>query len=537
MACLDAEEYNGERNSMSESDPTPETDIDESVTAEGGSDELPENKVNVEDSGTLKKKITVTVPRERIDAKMDEMFGELSTSAQVPGFRVGRAPRRLLEKRFGKDVREDVRNALIGESIGTAIEQADLTTMGEPDMNLDEVELPDSGEMSFDFEVEIQPEFDLPKTEGIEVNRDIFEVDSDRVDEYIDNIREGQARYEKTDEPTEEGDAIVARATITGEGIEHEVPQANLRIAASMLEGIPLPDLGETLKGKTTGDEVTISKTVSDSHSNEDWQGKDVEIQLEITEVNRRIIPELNDAFAEQSGFDSVEELREFVASRLKARVDTEIQRSLRDQVCAYLIENTQFDLPAGVVSRHTQRLVQRRFVELLQRGVPRERIEENLAELQAAAEEEATANLKLSFILGKIADEEDIEVSDAEINSRVAQMAAQYGRRPERLRQELTADGSLEQVAISIREEKALDKLLEDARITEVKPEDKADETEEGDGTVEKASTGTSAKKSASKSEKDDETDDGDETAAKKATKKAKKTSTKKKSTKKDET
>ena len=134
-------------------------------------DNLPKNTVEVEDAGTLKKKITVTVYRDKIDAKRDEMFGELGTSAQVPGFRIGRAPKRLLEKRFGKEVSQDVRNSLIGESVGEAIKETELKTLGEPDIKLDEIELPDTGDLSFSFEVEVAPEFDLPKLKGIPVNK------------------------------------------------------------------------------------------------------------------------------------------------------------------------------------------------------------------------------------------------------------------------------------------------------------------------------------------------------------------------------
>ncbi len=133
-------------------------------------DDLPKNTVEVEDVAALKKKVAVTVPRGRIDAKMNEMFGELRTTAQVPGFRVGRAPQRLVEKRFGKEVAQDVRNALVGESIGSAIEDAELKTLGEPNIDLDTIELPDSGDMTFSFEVEIEPQFDLPDTGGIKVN-------------------------------------------------------------------------------------------------------------------------------------------------------------------------------------------------------------------------------------------------------------------------------------------------------------------------------------------------------------------------------
>jgi len=134
-------------------------------------------QINVEDAGTLRKKVTVTVPADRIAAKQSELFGELSRTAQVPGFRIGRAPRRLIEKRFGKEVVQDVRNAIIGESLGRAIEKSELNTLGEPDLDLDKIQLPEAGDMTYDFQVEVKPEFDLPELEGIEVEKQTVEVD------------------------------------------------------------------------------------------------------------------------------------------------------------------------------------------------------------------------------------------------------------------------------------------------------------------------------------------------------------------------
>ncbi len=441
-------------------------------------DDLPKNTVEVEDVAALKKKVVVTVPRGRIDAKLGEMFGELRTTAQVPGFRVGRAPQRLVEKRFGKEVAQDVRNALVGESIGSAIEDAELKTLGEPNIDLDAIELPDSGDMTFSFEVEIEPQFDLPDTGGIKVNRETLEVDDNRTDEYIQAMREAQARYEKTDTAAQEGDAVLAGAKITGEGVTWENPRVQLRVAAGVIEGLPRVDLATELAGKKTGDTVTLKTTAPQTHPNEGWGGKELTIELTVHEVSRRILPVFNDEFISAHGFDSQKEFRSFVAERLKTRVQQEIRNSMRNQICQYLLDHTDFELPEGMVVRHTQRTIQRQYVELLQAGVTKDKIDENLARLQAAAEQRTQRDLKLSFILGKIADQQKIEVSDDEINSRVAQIAATNNRRPERVRQELAADGTIEQVGVAIREEKALDKLLSEAKIVEVsaKKEEKSE-------------------------------------------------------------
>lgn len=487
-------------------------------------DPLPKNTVELEDAGTLKKKVTVTVARQRIDAKQNEMFGELAGSTQVPGFRIGRAPRRLIEKRFGKEVDQDVRNALIGEALGSAIEDAGLKTLGEPDLDLEKIELPDSGDLQFDFEVEIEPEFELPEIKGIEVTRIPFDVNEEKVDEYVDNLRERQARYETTDQPAQAGDAVVTAAKITGDDIAWENPRVPLRVAAGVVEGLPLVDLDKTLAEKNVGDVVTIPTQAAETHPNEAWQGKDVTVELTIHEVQRRVLPELNEEFATSRGFESLKGFRDFIAERLKARVDQEMQRSLREQVCSYLLEKTDFALPEGVVKRQTARALQRQYVDLLQSGIPREKIDENLARLQAAASEKAQQDLRLSFILGKIAEAKDVTVGDDEVNARIAEMARSYNRRPERLRQELAADGSIEQVNLAIRDEKTLDLLLGEAKIVEKAPEETPAETK-------KPAKKKTAKKKAEKSDKETSFAETDKKATKKTVKKTASKSDKKSS------
>ncbi len=477
------------------------------------------NTVTVEDAGTLKKKVTVTIPRAKIDAKFDEMFGELGHTAQVPGFRIGHAPRRLIEKRFGKEVTQDVRNALLGESIGDAIKETELKTLGEPDLDLDKIEVPSSGDMQFSFEVEVAPEFDLPELTGVKVEKTAMIIDDAKVDEYLDQIRMGRAHYEVTDKAAAEGDVVTAEVKISGEGIETlDRKGLSLRVAPGQIEGLPLVDLGKTLTGVKAGKTVSLAVTCPKSHPNEAWQEKNLTVELTITQVQARILPELNEEFATAAGFESLKDMKEFVRNRLEGRLEMESKRSMRDQVCQYLLDNTEFDLPEGVTARHTTRLLQRRYIELLQMGYPREKIDENLTELQAGAAEQAARELKLQFILGKIADQKEIEVTDDEINARIATMAQSYNRRPERMRQELEADGSLQAVATSIREEKALDTVLNDAEVIETTGEP-AMKTE---------------KKAAKKAEKPAEKKTAKKTEKKAVQKTEKKTTTTKKTAKK---
>ena len=495
---------------MSNTPPAPEQDdaaqtepqveaLETEETEEAEENNLPANEVAVEEIATLKKKVTITIAEEKVVAKRDEMFGELGDTAQIPGFRVGRAPRRLLEKRFGKDVSQDVRNSLVGESIGEAIEEADLKTLGEPDLKLDDIVLPEAGDLEFSFEVEVQPEFQVPSTEGMEVELVKLAVDDAKIDAQLDNIREGQARYEKTEGAAGEGDGVVAAAKITGEEIAFETPRVEVRVAPSVVEGIALPKIGDDLAGKKVGDVVTIKATVTDTHPNEDWRGKDVEVELTIHEVSQRVLPTLDDAWATEAGFDSVGDLRDHVGEQLSQRLEMDQQKNLRDQVCEKMLAAADFALPEDFLKRHTAQAVQRKAVELMQYGIPQEKIQELLAELQASAEEETRKNLRLSFILGKIAEEKDIDVDESEVNARIAQMAAQYRRRPERLRQELTADGSLEQVRVSLVEEKALDSILGDVKVTEVD----APAEEEKKPAAKKAAKKKTAKKAAKKTVK----------------------------------
>ncbi len=452
--------------------PDEATAAPEAAAAEAGAlaaeEKLPENLVTIEDAGTLRKKVTVEVPRERIDAKFEEMFGELKRTAQVPGFRVGRAPRRLIEKRFGKEVAEDVRNSLLGEAMGSAVEGRELKVVGEPDIKLEEIKLPEEGSLTFSFEVEVAPDFELPEYKGIEVRRPVIEVTDQRVEQALEEWRRSQGRLKPVTGKIKPADAITAKVALRGEGIEHDEGEVELRVAPAQIVGVPVEDLPKALVGHMAGESCAISTTVPAGHPQEAWRGKQVTVTLEVQEVKRLELPPLDAELARLAGYESLQQLREVMRSGLTARLAEQQRRAMHDQVHKYFLAKTQLEVPAGAAGRHAERLLARRYLGLLLQGVARQEIDQHMQELEVAAASQAAEDLKLSFILGRLAEQEGVEVDEGEVNARIAQMARRQRRRPERLRQEFSSEGTLEDLVTALREEKAVEKVLESAKIVE---------------------------------------------------------------------
>jgi trigger factor len=423
---------------------------------------LPANKVTIEEMAASRKKITIEVDREKIDSKFEEIFGELHKSALVPGFRIGHAPRRLLEKRYGKDAAQDVRNALVAEALGEVDKNEELDILGEPDIKLDDIELPEKGNLTFTLEVEVKPKFEVPSYKGIPVTEPQLPGGSEHAEEVTRRILAQKGTLVPVSEPAQAGDQIIADVTVKGEGIEQKVENAEMRVAPGAVAGVPLEDLGERLSGAKAGQTVEIKTQVPAAHEKEEWRGKEVTVSFALSEVKRMELPPLNDALAGEYGFDDAEAMKKYIAQRAEVQVAQERLKARREQVSNYLLEHTTMDLPEETSRRQTAAVLRRHYVNLLQQGVPRDQIDQNLELLASQAERVAQRDLKLGFILEKIAKALDITVEEGEVNSWIAYIASQQGRRPERLRQEMEHGGSLGEVEVQLREQKTLDKLLE---------------------------------------------------------------------------
>ena len=434
------------------------------------------NTVTIEDVGPCKKKVCVEIPEEAVRSATDEQYENLRKEAIVPGFRRGRAPRRLLEKRFGKETNEQIKLKLLADASDSAIKDNEVDVLRDPDVDFENIELPEAGPLKFDFEVEVRPEFDLPELEGIAVEKTKLEVTDEQVNREIEQLR----RWSGIWAPREGGaveleDQVIADVVLKAEDVEEEQKLDNVEIYVrqnGFVGAVPVEKLDEVLTGAKAGETRETSVDVPKTYFREEYRGKKVDVKITVKDIKCLKPAAVDEGFFKRLGVEDEDELREKVHDMLHGRLETQARTEMTEQIHKYLVDKTDFDLPLDVVADYSTTLLQRQYSNLLMRGLSREQIEEQIKQLQASSAQRAKEQLKTFFIMDKVAAKLEIDVTEEEINGHIAQLAVQRGQRPERMREDMVRDGSLAQFRLQVRENKCIAKLLESAKITEVKPQ-----------------------------------------------------------------
>jgi trigger factor len=466
-----AEELKDEKKQSVEQEAVPV-----SAKAEAGAEEekAPTLKytATIEQVGPCKKKVAIEIPEEEIKNATDKQYNDLRKEALVPGFRKGRAPRRLLEKRFGKETTEQIKLKLLIDASDLSIKDNKLDVLGEPKIEHEKIELPATGPLKFDFEVEVRPEIDLPPLEGIPVTKTKLEVTDEHIDKELERIRKWSGLWT----PREGGaveldDQIIADVILKVEGIEEEQKLDNIEIYVrknGFVGAIPVEKLDEILMGGKSGDVKETTVEVPKTYFREEFRGKKVDIRITIKDIKWLKPAELDESFFKRCEVKDEKELREKIHDRLHSQLEQQAKEEMTEQIYQYLLDNTDFELPLDVVAAHSATLLKRQYINLLTRGLQRQQIEERMEQLRASSEEQAKEQFKIFFIMDKIAEKLKIETSEEEINGKIAELAIKQGRRPEKVKEEMERDGSLEQLKLQVQESKCIAKLLESAMVTE---------------------------------------------------------------------
>jgi trigger factor len=436
--------------------------------------------VKVEDAGPARKRLIITAPAEVIDEKLEESMGTLSTQTSLPGFRKGKAPKALLERRFGSAVRSETKNQVIADAYASAIETHAIKPLGEPDPveKLDEIELEAGKPLTFSVEVEVVPEFELPDLDNVEIRKPIIEVTEEHIAGELERQQLQLGELEPVRENLQPRDRLVGPGTATKAGDEqpffrHDsidiIVPGEAQNGRGHVLGLLIENLADLVAGKKVGDTLTIETAGPESHEMEDIRGKKITIEMTIREAHR-IKPAPVEKVLERYGMESEEILREQIRLALEQRRDDEQRSAMREQVYEYLTDAVDFDLPEKVSAAQTTRMLESQRLEMLQRGtMTPEDVEERLAEMRAETEQQSRNRLKLMFVLARLAEHFDVKVSDQEVNGRIAQIAVQRGVRPEQLRAELAQTGGIQQISAQIREHKAADRVIDKATVTEI--------------------------------------------------------------------
>lgn len=441
-------------------------------------------QADVREIGTLRREMRVTVPGAIIADHIARNMKELRQDAAVPGFRKGRAPIGLIQKRFGSEVRESLKSTLVGQSFFAAAEKEKLDVLGDPLFHVGGeqgtrlvdfseavalVKLPESGDFTYSVELEIRPSFELPELKGIEIAAPRIEITDEMIQEEVNRQRRVRGRYEPVEgAAADKDDLLVVDVILNVDGNEVKREEnLELGVRPTRLDGIPLMDLETVLRGAKSGDERRATGTVPDDYERADLRGKKAEFVITVHEVKRLVPAELS-TLVEQAGAESQEQYLRFVREDMEADRDLMIERAKKAQVLDYVLKNTNLDLPEKLSARMVDRAVMRRVVEMQEMGVPLGDIETRIDELRTSARDQVLADLKTDFILAKVAEQLSVEVTDEEVNNAIAKIARRYNRRFDRARDELLQRGLLPQLTEQIRHDKCISLLLADAKLVE---------------------------------------------------------------------
>ncbi|MHC5001941.1 MAG: trigger factor [Planctomycetota bacterium] len=458
--------------------------------AEATATEKSSPEVKIEEIGPATKRLTITVAPAAIDAKLEEAMGTLAAETALPGFRKGRAPRQLLERRFGSALRTETKNQLIADAYSSAIEEHQIKPVGEPEPveSLDDLELAAGKAMTFSVDVEVVPEFDLPDVEGLKIDKPVLDISEDLVANELKRYQVRLGDVSKVTEGFEAGDRLIGSVRVSKKGedepfFDHDqvavvYPEKG---AAGQVLGLLIDDLDKKLAGTKVTDTVEIKTTGPEGHEREDIRGVDLRIEFEI-HACERIAPASIEKIVETLGLGTEEILNEQIKLALEQRRDEEQAEAMRQQVRQHLVDAVGFDLPEKLSQRQVARTLEQQRMQMLYQGMTPEEVETRLAEIRTDSAAATQQRLKLFFIVQRLADHFGVEVSQQEINGRVAAMAARRGLRPEKLMQELAQAGRLPEVATQIREMKALDRVVHQADTTELTAEEWRKKHEDGD-------------------------------------------------------
>lgn len=447
-------------------------ELDQEVAEETSEQEKLNLDVKIDTKSACERHVTVTVPREDIERYFNRAFTDLMPTAAVPGFRQGRAPRKLIEQRFRKDVADQVKGSLIMDSLTQITEERELAAISEPDLDPLAVEVPEDGPMIFEFDIEVRPDFDLPNWKGLKIERPTRKFSAEDIQRQLTRILERRGRLIPLDGPASVGDYISTKLSFKdGDEVLSQSDEEVIRIrpVLSFRDG-RIEKFDKLMKGVKAGETRETAANISEDAPNEALRGKKVTAVFEVLEVKRLEMPELTPGLLEElGGFANEGELKDEIAKQLERQLEYHQQQKAREQVLAQLTVAADWDLPPDLLRRQSSRELQRSVLELRRSGFSDDQIRQHENELRQNSRAATARALKEHFILERIAEAENIEAEPADYETETALIAAQSGESVRRVRAQLEKQGLMDSLRNQIIERKVIDSILANAQFKEV--------------------------------------------------------------------
>lgn len=454
-------------------------------------------------------KLTVEIEAERLEKALDAAYNKQKKSISLPGFRKGKVPRAMVEKMYGVEVfYEDAANILLQETYPEAYDESGLDIVSQP--TIDVVQLEKGKSFIYTAEVAVKPEVTLGKYKGVTVTKIDTSVTDEEVDAEVETQRNNNARTVSVERPIENGDTAV----IDFEGFVDDVAfeggkgeNYDLEIGSHSF----IDTFEDQLVGKVAGDDVDVQVTFPEQYQAEELAGKPALFKVKIHEVKAKELPELDDEFAQDvSEFDTLAEYKEDVKKKLTERKEADAHRTKEDEAIAKIIDDAKMDIPEAMIDNQVNSMINDFANNMMQQGLSMEQYMQftgmTMDKFKEQVRPDAVKRIQSSLVLEQIAKDENLEVTDADVEAEIEKMAAAYGMEVDKIK-DYIQDAEKESMKKDIAIEKAvsfiMDNVKERAKRTTKKV---ADDTKE---TAKKpAAKKTTAKKTTKKA---DETKDAE--------------------------
>jgi len=432
--------------------------------------------VSVENLAPCKKLVRVELDAAAVDAAFDAVTKDIQKQASLPGFRPGKAPRAMVEKKYAVDIKDEAKRKLIGDNYRKAIEEQKLQIIGYPD--IEEVQFERGQPLTFTATVETAPEFQLPEYKGLPAQIESKIVGDADVERALEMLRNQHVKFETVARPLANGDIAVVNYTGTCDGkpITELAPtakglteQKNFWIETD--GGSFIPGFAAQLIGASAGDKRTVSVDFPADFVTPQLQGKKGVYEAEVAEVKQKVLPPVDDELAKKFGAENVDKLKEGVRKDLENELKYSQSKAIRSQVVRALLGRVNFELPETAVAHETRNVVYDIVRQNTQRGIGRDLIEKQKDEIYAHAAGSAKERVKLAFLVGRIAEQEKITATQDDALRRAQQLALMYQMPFDQFLKDLQKRNGVNELYDQVLHEKVLDLLEKNAIISESAP------------------------------------------------------------------
>jgi len=417
---------------------------------------------------TCRRELELEIPAENVKKATEKISRDLARVARIPGFRPGKAPVTLIQRRFADEIKGEVLDSLLPDVLSQSLQEKKMIPVNQP--QVDQVNFTENGPVKFRATFEVLPEFELSDYKGLEIEVDKLEIGDAEVNKAIEEIRERAATFAPVEgRAIQDGDFAQLKLIGTPEGGGEPVRAESVLCHIGSEE--TLESFNENLRGAKAGETKVFAAKYPDDYPDPKLGGKTYNYTVEVLGIKEKKMPELNDEFAkdvagEKAEFTTLEEMRKKVREQLDAAREAKQGDQVREKILEVLIKKHDFPVPESLIEGQMDARLERVVRSLATQGVDPRAVNVDWVSLRSRQRQRATDDVKAEIILDRVATAENIDATDEEVDQRLEIMAAASGESATALRARLTKQGALDRMKSKLRSDKTIDWLYQQSRI-----------------------------------------------------------------------